>query len=111
MELVYPFLDKSPELRLPQRPDFGRETLGLADHSRQSVWSHPIFPAPGRKCAKRPPRGPSEAPLTLDPDHRSALGVGSVGQPHDHDPQACSASCTRGTDRVTFRHMPTKQLK
>ncbi len=34
MEVAHPFLDKPPELRLPRRPDFGRETLGLADHSR-----------------------------------------------------------------------------
>lgn len=37
-----PFPPRSPELRLPLRPDFGCETLGLADHSRQSVWSEPI---------------------------------------------------------------------
>jgi diadenosine tetraphosphatase ApaH/serine/threonine PP2A family protein phosphatase len=49
---------------------------------------------------------PGEGPITLDPDCRYAIGVGSVGQPRDDDPRACYVIYQPGLDRVEFRRIP-----
>lgn len=100
---------RTPELRLPHRPDLSPRTRSLADHSRQSVCS----PRPARplaaKCWKRP-NSPGVALTPLDVAYRSPLRVGSVGQPRNHDPQPWPALEERGMNRnpSPHAHQPAK---
>jgi len=56
----------------------------------------------GKKITRRTP---GNAPVTLNPDCRYAIGVGSVGQPRDDDPRACYVIYHPGSGRVEFRRV------
>ncbi len=75
--------------------------------TRASFYGHTHIPAiwqeKGKTIACYTPGGD---PITLDPDCRYAIGVGSVGQPRDDDPRACYVIYQPGSDRVEFRHVP-----
>ncbi len=48
---------------------------------------------------------PGDGPIQLDPARRYAVGVGSVGQPRDHDPRASYALYEPETNRLAIRRL------
>jgi diadenosine tetraphosphatase ApaH/serine/threonine PP2A family protein phosphatase len=75
--------------------------------TRLSFYGHTHIPAIWRHKGKRiTMQKPGKGPITLDPDSRYAIGVGSVGQPRDYDARACYVVYHPGSDRVEFRRIP-----
>jgi hypothetical protein len=54
---------------------------------------------------------PAEKAVTLDPESRSAIGVGSVGQSRDDDPRACYVIYQPAAERIEFRALLTTSIK
>ena len=74
--------------------------------TRLSFYGHTHIPAIWRQKSKSITlQTPGEGPITLDPDCRYAIGVGSVGQPRDYDPRACYVIYQPAADRVEFRRV------
>jgi diadenosine tetraphosphatase ApaH/serine/threonine PP2A family protein phosphatase len=66
--------------------------------TRLSFYGHTHIPAIWRQKGKRiTMQKPGKGPITLDPDSRYAIGVGSVGQPRDYDARALLSSLSRLT--------------
>jgi diadenosine tetraphosphatase ApaH/serine/threonine PP2A family protein phosphatase len=74
--------------------------------TRLSFYGHTHIPAIWEEKDKKITcYTPGEAPITLDPDCRYAIGVGSVGQPRDDDPRACYVIFQPGADTIEFRRV------
>jgi len=75
--------------------------------TRISFYGHTHIPAIWQqKGEKITCHTPGKDPVTLDPDCRYAICVGSVGQPRDYDARACYVIYHPGSDRVEFRRIP-----
>jgi len=75
--------------------------------TRISFYGHTHIPAIWQQKGKKITcHTPGEDPVTLDPDCRYAICVGSVGQPRDYDARACYVIYHPGSDRVEFRRVP-----
>ena len=115
LPLVVPLADMTlvhGSLHEPQTFDYVVEKASAKQHfakleTRASFYGHTHIPAiwqeKGKTIACYAPR---EGPIGLDPDCRYAIGVGSVGQPRDHDPRACYVIYQPASDRVEFRRVP-----
>jgi diadenosine tetraphosphatase ApaH/serine/threonine PP2A family protein phosphatase len=106
MELVHGSLHEPPTFGYIINKSLAKEHFAKQT-TRVSFYGHTHIPAiweeKGKKIACYTP---GEGPITLDPDCRYAIGVGSVGQPRDDDPRACYIIYQPGLDRVEFRRIP-----
>ncbi len=106
MELVHGSLHEPPTFSyITDKPSakehFGKQTARVSFFGHTHVPA--IWQAKGKKITCHTP---GKDPVTLDPDCRYAIGVGSVGQPRDEDPRACYVIYKPGSDRVEFRRAP-----
>ena len=105
MELVHASLHEPPSFgyitdQTSAKEHFAQQTTRVSFFGHTHVPS--IWQEKGKKITRRTP---DNAPVTLDPDYRYAIGVGSVGQPRDGDPRACYVVYHPGSDRVEFRRV------
>lgn len=106
MELVHGSLHEPPTFgyiadQTSAREHFAKQT------TRISFYGHTHIPAIWQEDGKKITcHTPGDGPISLDPECRYAIGVGSVGQPRDEDPRACYVIYQPGLDRVEFRRVP-----
>ncbi len=106
MELVHGSLHEPPTFgyiddKTSVKEHFAKQT------TRISFYGHTHIPAIWKQKGKKITcHTPGTDTVTLDPDCRYAIGVGSVGQPRDDDPRACYVIYQPGSDRVEFRRVP-----
>ena len=106
MELVHGSLHEPPTFGYITDKSLAKEHFAQ-QKARVSFYGHTHLPALWEQKGKKITcHTPGEDPITLDPDCRYAIGVGSVGQPRDDDPRACYVIYEPGADRVEFRRVP-----
>ncbi len=106
MELVHGSLHEPPTFGYIINKSLAKEHFAKQT-TRISFYGHTHIPAIWEeKDNKIAWYTPGEGPITLDPDCRYAIGVGSVGQPRDDDPRACYVIYRPGSDTIEFRRVP-----
>ena len=106
MELVHASLHEPPSFGYISDKELARDHFEKQT-TRISFYGHTHIPAIWQQKGKKITcRTPGEDPVTLDPDCRYAICVGSVGQPRDYDARACYVIYHPGSDRVEFRRVP-----
>jgi diadenosine tetraphosphatase ApaH/serine/threonine PP2A family protein phosphatase len=106
MTLVHGSLDQPHTFGYISDKELARDHFNKQT-TRLSFYGHTHIPAIWRQKGKRITlQKPGKGPITLDPDCRYAIGVGSVGQPRDYDARACYVVYHPGSDRVEFRRIP-----
>ena len=105
MELVHGSLHEPPSFGYIINKSLAKEHFAQ-QKTRVSFYGHTHIPAIWEERGKKITcYTPGEDSITLDPDCRYAIGVGSVGQPRDDDPRSCYVVYHPGSDRVEFRRV------
>jgi predicted phosphodiesterase len=105
MELVHGSLHEPPTFGYIVNKSLAKEHFAQ-QKTRVSFYGHTHIPAIWEERGKKITcYTPGEDSITLDPDCRYAIGVGSVGQPRDDDPRSCYVVYHPGSDRVEFRRV------
>lgn len=105
MELVHGSLHEPPSFGYIINKSLAKEHFAKQT-TRFSFYGHTHIPVVWEeKNQKITSYTPGVGPITLDPDCRYAIGVGSVGQPRDDDPRACYVIFQPGSDTIEFRRV------
>lgn len=106
MELVHGSLHEPPSFGYISDKELARDHFEKQT-TRISFYGHTHIPAIWQQKGKKITcHTPGKEPITLDPDCRYVICVGSVGQPRDYNARACYVIYHPSSDRVEFRRVP-----
>jgi diadenosine tetraphosphatase ApaH/serine/threonine PP2A family protein phosphatase len=105
MELVHGSLHEPPTFDYIINSSLAKQHFAKQT-TRVSFYGHTHIPAIWEeKNRKMTCYTPAEKAVTLHPESRYAIGVGSVGQPRDDDPRTCYVIYQPGSNSIEFRRI------